>query len=80
MSAPAGAAASDAAAMTDDEVREWRHRLRQRSAEVLRRREERVMARGRVARRRAHGLIDRRAARLAGPPPPGYELDPDCTE
>ena len=76
MSAPAGAAAPGAAAMTDDEVREWRQSLRRRSAEVLRRRQERAV----VARRRAHGLIDRRAARLAGPLPPGYEPGLDCTE
>lgn len=57
----------NAAAMIDDDLVGWRHRLRQRSAEVVRRRQERAVA----ARRRAHGLVDRRAARLAGPLLPG---------
>jgi hypothetical protein len=69
-----------AAAMIDDELLEWRQRLRQRSAEVVRWRQERAVARRRAARRRAYGLVDRRAARLAGPLPPGYEPDLDCTE
>jgi hypothetical protein len=78
MSTPTGAAG--AAAMIDDEGQEWRQRLRQRSEAALRRREARAAARRVAALRRAHGLVDRQTARLAGPLPPGYEPDLACTQ
>jgi hypothetical protein len=85
MSAPTGYAAPSAATMIEDEAREWRERLRERSAAALRRRSERAAAREEAARRRAHGLIDRRAARSARRQPARFEPVPfepdlDCTE
>jgi len=79
MSAPTAAAAS-AARMTEDEAARWRARLRERSELALRRRADRAAARRLAARRRAHGLIDRQAARLAGSRPHVFEPDLDCTQ
>ena len=85
MNAPTGYAAPSAATMIEDEAREWRERLRERSAAALRRRSGRAAAREVAARRRAHGLIDRRAARSARRRPAPFEPVPfapdlDCTE
>jgi len=44
---------------------DWPERLRQRTAETARRRAARAAERESMARRRAHGLVDRNAARLA---------------
>jgi hypothetical protein len=44
---------------------DWQERLRERTAESLRRRSARAAEREILARRRAHGLVDRNAARLA---------------
>ncbi|GAA3949324.1 hypothetical protein [Actinoplanes auranticolor] len=78
MSAPT--AASSAARMTEDEAEQWRQRLRERSEVALHRRSERTAARQLAARRRAHGLIDRRAARLARGRTYAFEPDLDCTQ
>ncbi|MGW4945430.1 hypothetical protein ACWEOZ_28010 [Actinoplanes sp. NPDC004185] len=79
MSAPTAAAAS-AARMTEDEALRWQARLRERSELALRRRAERAAARRSAARRRAHGLVDRQAARLARGRPDAFEPDPHCTQ
>jgi hypothetical protein len=79
MSAPT-AAASSAARLTEDEAVQWRHRLQERSEVARRRRAERSAARQLAARRRAHGLIDRRAARLARGRTHPFEPDLDCTQ
>jgi len=79
MSAPTAAAAS-AARMTEDEALRWRARLRERSELTLRRRAEQAAARRSAARRRAHGLVDRQAARLARRRSDAFEPDPHCTQ
>jgi hypothetical protein len=81
MSAATRTAAESAAIGTEDEARQWRQRLHERSASTLLRRAERAAARRDASRRRAHGMIDRQAARLARGRPPGLlEPDPACTE
>ena len=80
MSAPTGSAALSAARTIEDEARQWRQRLRERSEATLRRQAERAAARQLAARRRAHGLIDRQAARLARGRQPGFEPDLECTQ
>jgi hypothetical protein len=67
--------------MVENEHSQWREPLRQRSEAALRRRAEVAAARREVARRRAHGLVARRAVRLARGRPAGlFEPDLDCTE
>ncbi len=67
--------------MVENEHAQWRERLRERSEAALRRRAEVAAARREAARRRAHGLVARRAARSARGRPPGlFEPDRDCTE
>ena len=79
MSAPTAAAAR-AARMTEDEALRWQARLRERSALALRRRADRAAARRSAARRRAHGLVDRQAARLVRARPDALEPDLHCTQ
>jgi hypothetical protein len=77
MSASIGAALE----MVGNEHSQWRERLRERSEAALRRRAEVAAARRQAARRRAHGLVERRAVRLARGRPAGlFEPDLDCTE
>jgi hypothetical protein len=81
MSAPTMTAAEIAAIEIGEEARQWRQGLSERSAAALLRRAERAAARQDAARRRAHGMIDRRAARLARARAPGpFPPDPACTQ
>ncbi len=82
MGAPtAPAAATGTASMIEDEARQWRELLRERSEAALRRRAARAAARREAARRRAHGLIDQQAACLArGRPGSLFAPDLDCTQ
>ncbi|WP_328466174.1 hypothetical protein OHA21_45550 [Actinoplanes sp. NBC_00393] len=50
---------------SESAAREWRADLQQRAAEAARRRAARAAARRSAAQRRAHGLVERNAARLA---------------
>ncbi|GIE29189.1 hypothetical protein Ait01nite_022340 [Actinoplanes italicus] len=52
-------------ALTGDAGHDWRTALRERVERAARRRAQRDGLRREAARRRAHGLIDRSAARLA---------------
>ena len=81
MSTPVQTAVESVTRMTEGEALQWRQLLRERSETTLRERAGRLAARQQTAQRRAHGLVDRQAARLArgrhaGPFPP----DLDCTE
>ncbi len=72
------------ATIEHDAAGEARRRVEERSAEALRRRAGRTAARLAAARGRAHGMVERHAARLARSRPSGpespFEPDLDCTE